>query len=258
MTVNMSNENQIANVIPLNELRRRVSITNQQLNLVVDRLVKLHSVPLNPPSGLGNPGPLGLGAFALTTFMLSVFNAGSNLIDPQLEGVVLPVALFYGGAAQLAAGMWEFQINNTFGATTFSSYGAFWMSFAGYVYFIVPQIESTGKIQKATGLFLLSYFIFTLYMNVAAWKVSKIVFSIFSVLNITFLLLIIGNLTDTSVVTNVGGWFGILTAVLAWYASMAVAINNTFRKIVLPIGAFHDYHHHHHTQRNASIYSFDL
>ncbi|CAF1651661.1 unnamed protein product [Adineta ricciae] len=62
--------------------------------------------------------------------MLSVFNAGSNLIDPKLEAVILPVALFYGGAAQFAAGMWEFRINNTFGATAFTSYGAFWMSFA--------------------------------------------------------------------------------------------------------------------------------
>ncbi|CAF3146530.1 unnamed protein product, partial [Rotaria sp. Silwood2] len=78
-----------------------------------------------PPLAIGNPGPLGLGAFALTTFMLSVFNAGSNLIDSRVEAVVLPVALFYGGIAQFAAGMWEYRVNNTFGATAFTSYGSF-------------------------------------------------------------------------------------------------------------------------------------
>ncbi|CAF0970612.1 unnamed protein product [Adineta ricciae] len=196
------------------------------------------SVPPPVPTALGNPGPLGLGAFALTTFMLSVFNAGSNLIDPKLEAAILPVALFYGGAAQFAAGMWEFRINNTFGATAFTSYGAFWMSFAGYVYVIVPTIAATGHAKQATGLFLLAWFIFTLYMNVAAYRTSRILFILFAVLNVTFLLLIIGNLTDTPVVVNVGGWFGIVTAFVAWYGSAAVVINVTWRKSVLPIGVY--------------------
>ena len=193
--------------------------------------------PTTPvPSALGNPGPLGLGAFALTTFMLSVFNAGSNLIDPKLEGVVLPVALFYGGIAQFAAGMWEFRINNTFGATAFTSYGAFWMSFAAYVYLIVPTIANTGNAKHATGLFLLAWFIFTLYMNVAAYRASRLLFTLLTILNITFLLLIIGNLIDNSRVVNAGGWFGILTAFVAWYGSAAVVINVTWKKNILPLG----------------------
>jgi succinate-acetate transporter protein len=212
-------------------------LSNEQFQALLNRIGG--PSPTTPiPSALGNPGPLGLGGFALTTFMLSVFNAGSNLIDPHLEGVVLPVALFYGGLAQFAAGMWEFRINNTFGATAFTSYGAFWMSFAGYVYFIVPTISSTGKAKNATGLFLLSWFIFTLYMNVAAYRASKHLFMLFTTLNITFLLLIIGNLTNTSIVINVGGWFGIVTACIAWYGSAAVVINSTWKKSILPLGVY--------------------
>jgi succinate-acetate transporter protein len=213
------------------------ALTSEQFEALLNRIAG-PSTPPPVPSALGNPGPLGLGAFALTTFMLSVFNAGSNLIDSELEGVVLPVALFYGGAAQFAAGMWEFRTENTFGATAFTSYGAFWMSFAGYVYFIVPTIANTGKTGKATGLFLLSWFIFTLYMNVAAYRTSKVLFLLFLTLNITLLLLIIGNLTNTSVVINIGGWIGIITAFIAWYGSAAVVINSTFRKSVLPIGLY--------------------
>lgn len=212
-------------------------LTSQQFEALLAHIAGPPATP-SVPSALGNPGPLGLGAFALTTFMLSVFNAGSNLIDLKLEGVVLPVALFYGGIAQFAAGMWEFRINNTFGATAFTSYGAFWMSFAGYVYFIVPNIINTGHAKHATGLFLLAWFIFTLYMNVAAFPTSRLLFILFTVLNITFLLLIIGNLGDSPIVVNVGGWFGIVTAFVAWYGSAAVVINITWKKQILPLGVW--------------------
>lgn len=222
------------------ESKKLYLLTDNQIELILGRLVTSNQTSATLPKSYGNPGPLGLAAFALTTFMLSVFNAGSNLIDSRLESVVLPVALFYGGIAQFAAGMWEYQVNNTFGATTFASYGGFWMSFAGYVYYIVPNIASTTKVKKATGLYLLSWFIFTIYMNVAAWRVSKIIFSIFTVLNFTFLFLIIGNLGDISVVTNIGGWFGIVTAFLAWYASAAMIINTTFKKNLLPIGVYRE------------------
>ncbi|CAF1327611.1 unnamed protein product [Rotaria magnacalcarata] len=191
--------------------------------------------PPAPPTALGNPGPLGLASFALTTFMLSVFNAGSNLIDPAVLAVVLPVALFYGGIGQFAAGMWEFRIHNTFGAAAFTSYGCFWMSFAGYIYFIVPQLESTGKAYQATGLFLFAWLLFTAYMCVAAFRVSRVLFVLFFVLVITFILLIVGALAQKPVVTNVGGWFGIVTAFVAWYGSAGVMINTTFGRKIFPL-----------------------
>ncbi|CAF1004912.1 unnamed protein product [Rotaria sordida] len=248
--INKQKSDSVVEIVPIENnslpLKRSFSFTDQQLELILERLITFHrssspppSPPPPPPSNpIGNPAPLGLAAFALTTFMLSVFNAGSNLIDPHLEGVVLPVALFYGGLAQFSAGMWEYRVNNTFGATTFTSYGAFWMSFAGYVYLIVPKIEPINKTKQATGLFLLSWFIFTIYMNVAALRISKIIFSIFFLLNLTFLFLIIGNLGNLPVITNIGGWFGIVTSGLAWYASAATIINTTFKKSLLPIGAY--------------------
>jgi succinate-acetate transporter protein len=228
--------NEVYTIIPINERRnysnlKTRNIKNEQLKLFINNLPE--------KTIIGNPTSLGLGAFALTTFMISVFNAGSNLIDQDLEGVVLPVALFYGGIAQFAAGMWEFRTNNTFGATAFTSYGAFWMSNAAYIYFIVPTISSTGKVQNATGLFLLSWFIFTLYMNVAAVKTSKLLFILFATLNLTFLFLIIGNLKNISVLINIGGWFGIVTAFIAWYGSAAILIDLTWKTNILPIGIFH-------------------
>lgn len=195
--------------------------------------------PQAPVTALGNPGPLGLGAFALTTFMLSVFNAGSNLIDSRVEAVVLPVALFYGGIGQFAAGMWEFRINNTFGATAFTSYGCFWMSFAGYIYLIIPQIEATGKANQATGLFLIAWLFFTFYMCIASFRVSWQLFFLFFILIITFILLIVGALCNVKVVTNIGGWFGIVTAFVAWYGSAGVMINTTFGRVILPLGIHH-------------------
>lgn len=226
------------------ESQKMFILTDEQLETILGRLVlssdksNCRKYSSSDSVQIGNPGPLGLAAFALTTFMLSVFNAGSNLIDGKLEGVVLPVALFYGGLAQFAAGMWEYRVNNTFGATTFTSYGAFWMSFSAYVYFIVPNIEQTNKVNCATGLFLLSWFIFTLYMNVASWRISIAIFLIFVVLNLTFLFLIIGILGKIPVMINIGGWFGIVTAALAWYASAANIINTTFKKSLLPVGPY--------------------
>jgi len=189
-----------------------------------------------PPSGLGNPGPLGLGGFALTTFILSCFNAGV-LIDEKLEGVVLPLALFYGGLAQFVAGLFEFKIPNTFGATAFCSYGAFWMSFAGYVHFIVPTLPADSA-HNATGLFLLCWTIFTLYMTVASFRVSWAVFAVFLPLEITFILLTAGAFANYPHATWAGGWFGILTAFCAWYASAAVSINSTWGRTLLPIGVY--------------------
>lgn len=153
-----------------------------------------------------------------------------------MEPVVLPVALFYGGLAQLLAGMWEFKVNNIFGATAFTSYGAFWMSFAGYVHYILPNIKHIENARAATGLFLLAWFIFTIIMNIAASKISKFLFILFTVLNITFLLLIIGNFANINLVINIGGWFGIITALVAWYGSAAIVINSIFKNKLLPLG----------------------
>lgn len=185
-----------------------------------------------PVVTIADPGPLGLAAFALTTFILSCFNA-KIIGDPKLEAVVLPVALFYGGTVQLLAGMWEFRTGNTFGALAFSSYGAFWLSFAGYVKFVAPGLPKTGA-HTATGLFLLAWTIFTVYMTVAAVRVSGAVLLVFALLSVTFLLLTVGALSETTSMTKLGGWLGLATAAAAWYASFAGVTNATWKRTVLP------------------------
>jgi succinate-acetate transporter protein len=201
-----------------------------------DRSVDEPLAPANAPvqtETIADPGPLGLAAFAMTTFVLSVFNA--NLIkDAQLEAVVLPLALFYGGTAQFAAGMWEFRKGNTFGALAFTSFGAFWLSFAAYVKFVVPSLSNDPDVYKATGLFLLAWTIFTVYMTVAALRVSGAVLAVFVFLSLTFLFLTIGELGTSDGWTHLGGWFGLITAVVAWYASFAGVTNSTWKRTVLP------------------------
>lgn len=191
------------------------------------------STPTPAPRLIADPGPLGLAAFALTTFVLSVFNAG--ILDPSLEPVVLPLALFYGGLVQLLAGMWEFLKNNTFGALAFSSYGAFWMSFAAYVKIVVPGLPADTA-HQATGLFLLAWTIFTVYMTVVTLKVSLGLMSVFVPLSITFGLLTVGALAQAETVTHVAGFVGLLTAGTAWYNSFAGVLNATWKRDVLPLG----------------------
>jgi uncharacterized protein len=187
-------------------------------------------------SGLADPAPLGLAAFALTTFVLSVFNAG--LIGTG-ETVVLGLALAYGGIAQFAAGMWEFVRGNTFGALAFASYGGFWISF----WWLVEHLPADAKGRDLThgvGVYLLAWAIFTGYMFVASLRVSGAVMAVFFFLTLTFLFLAIGDFVVKTGATTVGGWtkfggwLGIITALLAWYASFAGVTNSTFKRTVLP------------------------
>ena len=191
------------------------------------------SVPLYTPV-IADPGPVGLAAFAMTTFMLSVFN--TNMLTGTLAAAVLPLALFYGGGVQLLAGMWEFRKGNTFGALAFSSFGAFWLAYWFYVDRIVPTLPAS-EVHKATGLFLLSWAIFTFYMTIASLRTSGAVAAVFVTLTVTFVLLTIGAFATGRLgvdMTKAGGWAGLVTAAAAWYASFAGVTNSTFRRTVVP------------------------
>ena len=170
-------------------------------------------LPATPPGGfIADPAPLGLAAFALTTFVLSMTNTGLFHVEP----VVFGLAFAYGGIAQFAAGMWEFAKGNTFGATAFASYGAFWVSFWWLA-------------EKAWGFF-------TAYMTVAATRVSGAVLVVFALLTVTFVVLAIGNFGPTENIIKVGGWIGVATALAAWYASFAGVTAFTFKRPVVPTG----------------------
>jgi uncharacterized protein len=194
----------------------------------------LQQRPTSPADHIADPGPLGLAGFAMTTFVLSCFNAGFFGSKSPLEAVVLPLALFYGGLAQLLAGMWEVRKANTFGAVAFTSYGAFWLSFAAYVKFVAPGLGAGAG--SATGLYLLGWTIFTGYMTVASLGVSRAVAAVFVALFLTFLLLTVGAFLGSAGISVIGGYLGLVTAVLAWYASFAGVINATWKRTVLPVG----------------------
>jgi uncharacterized protein len=178
---------------------------------------------------LADPAPLGLAGFALTTFMLSTFNAG--LLPKTAEVAILGVALFYGGIAQLFAGMWEFAKGNTFGALAFSSYGAFWMSLW---YLIVHSGLAKADAPKGVGIFLLAWTIFTLYMTVVAARISGLLFALFAVLLVTFAFLTVGSFAAAPAITHIGGYLGLVTAFVAWYASFAGVLNGTVKRVIAP------------------------
>jgi uncharacterized protein len=178
-----------------------------------------------------DPAPLGLAGFAMTTFVLSMFNA--NLVDEKGLPVVLGLALAYGGLVQLIAGLWEFRTGNTFGAVAFCSYGAFWLSFWALQVFYAKDI--TGNVGHAVGLYLWAWAIFTAYMTVAALRVNLAVLMVFALLTATFILLAIGAVGPHTTVTHWGGYIGLATAAVAWYASFAAVTNSTFGRTVLPV-----------------------
>jgi succinate-acetate transporter protein len=185
-----------------------------------------NSEPTPVVARFADPGALGLGAFALTTFVLSFANAGWI---PGGGVTVLGIALFYGGITQLVAGIWEFANKNTFGATAFCSYGAFWLA-AWFLLTSGNKVDSAG-----VGLFFLAWAIFTLYMTFAAIKTNVIILLVFIALTLTLAFLAIGEFANSEALSHIGGYLGVLTAILAWYGSFATVINSTFKRVVLPV-----------------------
>ena len=182
---------------------------------------------------VADPGPLGLAAFALTTFVLSMFNA--ELVSKAGEPIVLGLALAYGGLAQVLAGMWEFRTGNTFGAVAFTSFGAFWISYWAFVTFFASEIPKKVDLGHAVGLYLIAWGIFTAYMFIASLRTTLAISAVFFLLAATFFLLGIGNANADPSIVKLGGWFGLATAVAAWYASFAAVTNSTFGRTVLPV-----------------------
>jgi uncharacterized protein len=187
---------------------------------------------------VADPAPLGLGAFALTTFILSVHNALGRGVTPLLA--FYGFAVFYGGLAQFMAGMFEFRNRNAFGATAFATYGAFWMGLAAFVTLVLMGKVSGPEIARSLGWILLAFAVFNTYMLLWSARLNMAVFLVFLTLEITEILLFIGNFLGEDAGTGLvalGGYVGILTALVAWYASAALLINGMTGRAVLPVGA---------------------
>ena len=196
-----------------------------------------------PAVATANPAPLGLCGFALTTFVLSCVNAG--FIIPQGIGttIVIGLALFYGGLAQMLAGMWEFKAGNTFGATAFTSYAAFWLSFAAIFIpgtgILASFTAKSGALMPAfstaVGIYLLGWTFFTLLMTLATLRSNLALIAVFVILTLTFLWLTIGFLGGGTGWIVLGGWFGIVTALVAWYTALAGVLASGKNVFTLPV-----------------------
>ncbi len=190
-----------------------------------------------PVLPVADPAPLGLAAFALTTFILSATNAFGVTSAPLLA--FFGFAVFYGGLAQFAAGMWEYRRNNTFGATAFGTYGGFWLGLAAFIALDLFGKVAAGDVARSLGWILLAFAIFNTYMMVWAARLNVAVFLVFLTLEVTEICLFIGNFAGSapgSGLVLVGGYVGIVTALVAWYASAAGVVNSMSAQPVLPVG----------------------
>jgi uncharacterized protein len=197
-------------------------------------------------TGIANPAPLGLAAFALTTFLLSAINAG--WAKTSTGGDWWGYAIAYGGLCQLLAGMWEFRNRNVFGATAFSTYGGFWIGVGLWLHFIAPTASATDLValNRDLGWILLVFAIFNTYMLIISTQLNTAVFLVFLTLELTEIFLFIGNFTTkvpalppnptSSTWIVIGGYIGMVTALVAWYTSAADVMNGVKGRVVFPVG----------------------
>jgi succinate-acetate transporter protein len=194
-----------------------------------------------PLAAIADPAPLGLAAFALTTFLFSAFNAGWMTKGSGLA--FLGYAFAYGGLCQLLAGMWEFRNRNVFGATAFSSYGGFWIGLGLYIKFtglgLLANPKTVTLFTQDAGWISLAFAIFNVYMLIWSTQVNMAVFGVFLTLQLTEILLAIGNFSNDATghgVLRIGGYVGVLTAFVAWYTSSAGVANGMGGRLRVPVG----------------------
>ncbi len=203
----------------------------ERIAVVEDRLDHLDQRSAHRP--IANPAPLGLFAFGMTTLMLNLVNAGA--VEKSTTALVLAYGIFFGGLCQLLAGMWEFAKNNTFGATAFTSYAAFWMGFA--LWHILSDngvMSGAAQFQDGLAAILAAWALFTGLMFVGTLRLSRALQALFATLTILFVLLAAGEYSTT--VHKIAGWEGLLCAAIAIYTAWALLINEVWGRRVLPLG----------------------
>ena len=180
---------------------------------------------------IADPAPLGLAGFGLTTLLLSLINSG--IMPKTTVPIVFGMALAYGGLGQLLAGMWEFRKGNTFGATAFASFGAFWISYWAFVTFYAKSVPAADA-GKAVGWYLIVWGIFTTLWWFASFRTTMALVVLFALLAATFYFLGAGEMGGSATVGKIGGWLGIITAVVALYTALAGVMKSTFGRELLP------------------------
>jgi uncharacterized protein len=182
---------------------------------------------------IADPAPLGLAAFALTTFLLSASNAGWANKSSGLQ--FLGYAFAYGGLCQLLAGMWEFRNRNVFGCTAFSTYGGFWIGLGLWAVLVAPH-DTPTQAANDKGWIVLAFLIVNTYLLLFSTQVNAAVFAVFLTLEITEVLLVIAGLAGNANILKFAGYVGVVTAAVAWYTSAAGVINGMKGGRVLPVG----------------------
>jgi uncharacterized protein len=199
-----------------------------------DRTTQPSVQPAAAASGIADPAPLGLAAFALTTFLLSAANA--NWMVAATGTAWLGYALAYGGLCQLLAGMWEFRNKNVFGATAFATYGGFWIGLGLWALLVAPHAANATAAGHDVAWILLAFAIFNTYMLILSAQLNLAVFGVFLTLEITEIVLFIGNFATSSATVKAGGYIGIITALVAWYTSAAGVSRGIGGRLQLPVG----------------------
>lgn len=178
-----------------------------------------------------NPAPLGLLGFGMTTVLLNMHNAGFF----PLSTMILAMGIFYGGLAQIIAGIMEWKKNNTFGTTAFTSYGLFWLTLVGLL--VMPKLGmGEGADPKAMAAYLFMWGLFTFVMFIGTLKLNRALQVVFGTLTVLFALLALGDYTGNSAITVFAGYEGIFCGFSAIYTGLAQVLNEVYGKTVLPIG----------------------
>lgn len=177
-----------------------------------------------------NPAPLGLLGFGMTTVLLNIHNAGFYPLDTM----ILAMGIFYGGLAQIIAGVQEWKKNNTFGATAFTSYGCFWLTLVGLLVF--PKFGwAAAPTAVALTAYLTAWGVFTALMFVGTLKLSRSLQVIFFSLAVLFFLLAIGDATENATIKTIAGYEGIFCGASAFYTAIAQVLNEVYGRKVLPV-----------------------
>lgn len=178
-----------------------------------------------------NPAPLGLLAFGMTTVLLNLHNAGLF----ELNAMILAMGIFYGGTAQVIAGVMEWKKNNTFGTTAFTSYGFFWLTLVALI--VLPKLGLAAPASStAMACYLGIWGFFTLLMFIGTLKLSNALQIVFGTLVVLFFLLAVGDATGNALLKTIAGYEGILCGFSAIYAAMAQVLNDVYGKTILPLG----------------------
>jgi uncharacterized protein len=182
--------------------------------------------------GIANPAPLGLCAFGMTTVLLNLHNAGFF----EMNSMIFAMGIFYGGIAQVIAGVIEAKKNNTFGLTAFTSYGLFWLSLVGLN--VIPKMGwMTAPSESGMIAYLIMWGLFTLLLFFGTLKLNRALQFVFATLTLLFFLLALGDYTGSGTLKHFTGFEGVVCGLSAIYAGVAGLLNEMYGRVVLPVGS---------------------